>query len=294
MNKIIQDFFKREKIEYYGVLPVDECRFIRKHLLDRAEEAHSFCAKSAICYAVPYYTEGEGNISRYAFSLDYHAYMSSLSQRLCEFLSLNFVGSHSVGFCDHSPVDEVRLGAKCGLGVVGENRLLITEKYSSFVFIGEVFTDVSAETLGYKSAEDEKACLSCGKCKVACPSQSLGESGRECLSALTQKKGELSQDEIKAIEKSGCAWGCDVCQDICPHTKKAICDGTMVTPVEYFHEKKITHLDCKILDEMEEKEFSARAYAWRKRDTIKRNLEILEKAENEKQEELAAGEKLQK
>ena len=294
MNKIIEDFFKKEKIEYYGVLPVEECHFIRKYLLEREESAHAFRAKSVICYAVPYYTEGDGNISRYAFSRDYHAYVSSLSQKLCECLSARFVGSHNVGFCDHSPIDEVKSAARCGLGVVGKNRLLITEKYSSFVFVGEVFTDINAKTLGYISAERERACLSCGKCKVVCPSGALGEGGGECLSALTQKKGALSAHDVAAIEKSGCAWGCDACQDVCPHTKKAICEGTVVTPIDYFHENKITYLDCDVLDKMDEKEFSARAYAWRKRDTIKRNLEILKKAENEKQKQLFTRENQEK
>jgi dihydroxyacetone kinase-like predicted kinase len=38
--------------------------------------------------------------------------------------------------------------------------------------------------------EDERECLHCGACQRACPSH------EECLSAITQKKGELTGEEI--------------------------------------------------------------------------------------------------
>ena len=252
--------------------------------MERVEKERAFQAKSVICYAVPYYTQDGDNISKYALSQDYHIYMASLANRLCEYISENFKGSGCYGFCDHSPLDEVSLAAKCGLGVVGENRLLITEKYSSFVFIGEVFTDIEPKMLGYTKAEQIKTCINCKKCESACPTMALSSLACECFSSITQKKGELSDSEIKLIEKIGSAWGCDICQDVCPYTKKAIKNETILSPIQFFHENKIAKLDCDIMDAMDENEFSMRAYSWRKRETIKRNLEILKKAEYEKAE----------
>ncbi len=278
MYKEIEEFFKKEKIEYFGILPMSECIFTRKYLLDREE---GFAPKSVICFAVPYYTQEGINISKYAVSHDYHNYMKSLASRLGEYLENTFAGARAFGFSDHSPVLEVPLAAKCGLGIIGENGLLITEKYSSFVFIGEVFTNIDAEKIGYVSAEEIKICAKCGKCKKRCPTNFISQKDKECLSAITQKKGELSQMEKTLIIANNTAWGCDKCQDVCPYTKKAIENNTAVTPIEFFHEKNIAFLDSKTIDEMEENEFILRAYSWRKRETIKRNLVLLEEATNE-------------
>ena len=278
MRKEIEEFFKKEKIEYFGVLPIEECVFLRRYLLDGEE---GFEPKSVICFAVPYYTEEGMNISKYAVSRDYHAYMKSLASRLSLCLSDAFGGSRSIGFSDHSPFSEVALAAKCGLGVIGENGLLITEKYSSFVFIGEVVIDIDAKNLGYVSTEGIKTCIKCGNCKKHCPANCIADKCMECLSAVTQKKGILLQTEESLIKKNNSAWGCDVCQDVCPYTKAAIKNNSLITPINYFHENKIPYLSTEIIDAMDEKEFSLRAYSWRKRETIKRNLVLLGDAENE-------------
>ena len=104
----------------------------------------------------------------------------------------------------------------------------------------------------------------------------MGEIG-QCLSALTQKKGELAQDEINAIKKYGSAWGCDICQQVCPHTEKAKKNGTIYTNIEYFKTDLTPHLTSDLVRSMSDAKFSMRAYSWRKKDTILRNLEILEK-----------------
>ena len=285
VNKFLDDFFVNEKIEYYGVLPIEECILTRDYLLKK----QNFTPKSVICFAVPYYTQEGKNISKYAISQDYHMYMTDLSCKLCECIQKNFDDSICFGFCDHSPVSEVLLAAKCGIGVVGKNGLLITEKYSSFVFIGEVFTDIDAKTLGYSAAEEVAECCKCGACQRHCPTHLLAGSGSECLSEITQKRGYLDFEQQKLIIENGCAWGCDICQDVCPYTKNAKKNNTLVTPIQYFHTNQITELDCSIIDKMDEKEFNGRAYAWRKRETIKRNLEILKKAEYEKLQRTVEG-----
>ena len=53
-------------------------------------------------------------------------------------------GAIFCGFSDHSPIDERDTAAKGGLGVIGRNRLLINEEYSSFCFIGEIISDIPA------------------------------------------------------------------------------------------------------------------------------------------------------
>jgi len=67
-------------------------------------------------------------------------------------------------------------------------------------------------------------------------------------------------------------WGCDLCQSSCPHNK-----NPKLTPVEFFHRDRIPCLTREILDNMSDEDFEKRAFAWRKRKTIERNLEILYK-----------------
>ena len=98
------------------------------------------------------------------------------------------------------------VGCAAGLGVLGDNGLLITPRWGSFVFIGEIITLSEAPP----EPAPLKFCAHCGRCSAACPSPD------SCLSALTQKKGALSAGEEELIRRSGSVWGCDICQLACP------------------------------------------------------------------------------
>lgn len=98
--------------------------------------------------------------------------------------------------------------------------------------------------------------------------------GLGCLSFITQKKGELSEEERELIKRYGSAWGCDICAAICPYTKKAVSDGN-VTPVRFFAEDRIVRLTAEAVEGMDKQTFRSRAFAWRGKKTVLRNLEIL-------------------
>ena len=73
-------------------------------------------------------------------------------------------------------------------------------------------------------------------------------------------------------------WGCDLCQIACPHTRRAIAAGH-TTPIPYFHKARIPHLDSATLSEMSREEFESRAFSWRGRATVARNLAAYEDRE---------------
>lgn len=269
MHERIREFFKNEKIEYYSALAYENVFEVNQRLRER----NGIDAKSVIIFLLPYYTAEAENLSRYAISLDYHLIIKDVTSRLCALLAELFPGCKAIGFGDHSPIDERGAALAAGLGILGDNGLIINKKYGSYVFVADVITDILPERLGALKPLPVSRCEGCGICKANCPTGILRGEGSECLSAITQKKGALSEEEIKMMLKCNTVWGCDLCQSSCPHNREP-----QKTPLEFFYNSRITELTSELLDAMSEDEFSKRAYAWRGKKTIKRNLEYYENA----------------
>jgi len=268
---MLRSVFEKEGIEFFGVLPFDACGCRRPDLIERKGVSASDI-RSAVIFLVPYFVDREkGNVSLYARSRDYHYYCDSLFERILPALRERF-GGEFLGFADKSPIEENIAAAKAGLGVVGDNYMLINEKYGSLVFLAEILSTVAPEELGFSChLESVRECLHCGACRRACP---MRTHGGECLSALTQKKGALTADEQAYVKEYGSIWGCDICQLACPMTQKAIRSGVR-TPIGFFYEKRISLLTQELLDGMSKEEFRLRAFSWRGKQPLLRNLEIL-------------------
>ena len=275
VSEMLKTIFENEQIEFFGVLPFSACNCRRPDLIERkgvkAQEI-----QSAIVFLIPYYIhDGEGNISLYARSGDYHFYSDALFERLLPKMREYFGGAF-LGFADKSPIEENIAAAKAGLGVLGDNYMLINEKYGSFVFLAEILSTVSPEALGFSGTPGEaKTCLHCGACKRACPARI---DGLECLSALTQKKGALTEEQESYIRKYGSAWGCDLCQLSCPLNLKIV-QNRVETPISFFRENRIAVLTEEKLNDMDDSEFRSRSFSWRGKAPLLRNLSILAEKE---------------
>ena len=270
MLEYIKSELKKLNIDLLSCISLDNCEITRPYLLEK-KDIHS---GSVILFAVPYLLgfDGEQNISSYAISRDYHLFFNSLFENLLNKLEEKYPNNKFAGFTDHSPINEISAAAKSGIGIIGQNRLLITEKYSSFVFLGEIITDAILDS----NANEIKHCIDCGKCVSACP---VNLDINRCLSSVTQKKAELTEEEVSLIKAHGCAWGCDICQNVCPYTRDALRNGTLYTEVDFFKNHRTPYLTAKIIEEMSDEEFKRRAYSWRGKKVIKRNLMILEEKE---------------
>lgn len=271
MFAILSNFFQKNRIELYAPIPISSCGIQKPYLLERAGIDR---AGTAVLFAVPYRTpaceDPHRNLSAYAVSKDYHRYFASLFDSILPTLQAAFPNARFAGFSDHSPIDEVDAAVRAGLGVKGENGLLLTERHSSFVFIGSICTSLA---LPNAAAGELRHCMGCGACRRACPSPD------RCLSSLTQKKGKLTEAEAALILSGKSVWGCDICQDVCPYTARARAAGTLYTHIPYFYEHPIPFLSLSLQKQMTEEDFSLRAYAWRGRETVERNLNIFEKGE---------------
>ncbi len=273
MFSFLTNFFLEKGIDLVSPISLVDCKILKPYLLEK----HGISNGTAIMIAVPYFSkecmDNSRNVSCYAVSKDYHGFFKDLFDELLPLLRAKYPQNKFAGFADHSPVAEVDAAARAGLGVIGRNHLLITEKYSSLVFLACLVTDAILPC----TAIDVTYCENCGKCISACPTQTTIDG---CLSALTQKKGDLNEDERKKILQHGSVWGCDICQLSCPHTEKAIRNGTIYSNVPYFQQDNIPKLTLSILDQMSDEEFSARAYSWRGRETVRRNLLLMSEQES--------------
>ncbi len=264
----LEKIFREIKIEYYSTLAYSDLKEVRGHIIKKC----GIKPESVIIFLLPYYSGRALNISKYAAAKDYHIAIRMITDRIIAVLSELFPESRSFGFGDHSPIDERDAALKASLGILGDNGLLINEKYGSYVFIGEVITDIPPEALGTISPAAQLKCKSCGSCKKACPTGILRGEGCDCLSAITQRKGTLSDGEAELIKASNMVWGCDICQDACPYNQ-----NPETTPIDFFRENRIEELRADIINSMNDDEFSERAFSWRGREVLIRNLELFGK-----------------
>lgn len=263
---MLKAFFDKEKIEYFAVLDYKNCIEISAPIMERED----FMPRSVILFLLPYYTGECVNISRYAASLDYHLAIRAVGERLCAYLLEKFPDAKMKIFGDHSPIAERHAACISGLGIAGDSGLLINEKYGTYVFIGDMISDIPAELLGETEITKITSCRHCGACLRACPTGILRGEGADCLSAITQRKGELSEDEKSLMQKHNTAWGCDLCQSFCPHNK-----NPEKTPIDFFYRDRIDYLTKEALNAMTKEQFRSRAFAWRGKKIVERNLEIL-------------------
>ena len=267
MKKEIERFFDEEKIEYFAALDYSDVFEINHGLIER----NNLNARSLIVFLLPYYVGGSVNLSEYSASLDYHIIIKDVTARLITRLESIYPENKFVGFGDHSPIDERGAALAAGLGILGENGLIINEKYGTYVFIADVISDLPPDELGAIKPHPVLKCEGCGACLAACPTGILRGDACECLSAITQRKGELTQQEVSLMRKYNTVWGCDICQTACPHNR-----GVSATPLEFFKKERIELLTSEILNNMSDEDFNSRAFAWRKRQTIERNLKLLD------------------
>ncbi len=222
----------------------------------------------AVIAIFPYRTEdAAGNLCLYARLPDYHTVVGARLQCACDALSAAFPASRFAAAVDASPLCEAAAAVHAGLGTRGVNGLLITPEFGSYVFIGAILTDLP---LPARSAPD-RGCLGCGACLRACPTGALGAEGVDetrCLSAITQKKGELSEAEQAAVRQGGLVWGCDVCQTVCPMNRCA-------KPTDLPEFISDVHPNLTLADLENASWLSGRACGWRGRGPLERNLRLL-------------------
>ncbi len=183
--------------------------------------------RSIICLAFSYATGAVRDsrlplISEYALLTDYHDWVK---RRVRESGIGELLGEENLGWricVDSAPVAERYWGWRAGLGVIGDNGMLIVPGVGSKVILAEILT--TAELAANEPLTGD--CGHCGRCRRACPAGALGEEGlidcNHCLSYLSiEHKGEWEDERHIAAMRTEAGrntlFGCDRCVNVCPH-----------------------------------------------------------------------------
>jgi epoxyqueuosine reductase len=177
-------------------------------------------AKSVISLLLNYYpaelqSQDSYKISKYAYGQDYHHVIKEKLNELLHFIQTEIGEVSGRAFVDSAPVLDKAWAAKSGLGWIGKNSNLITQKVGSFYFIAELIIDLELE---YDSPTTDH-CGSCTACLDACPTEAIVApyvvDGSKCISYFTIELKDNLPQEMKG-KFDDWMFGCDVCQDVCP------------------------------------------------------------------------------
>lgn len=229
-------------------------------------------AKTIITIAFPYrYKESfEDKVyfSRYTRGEDYHKVVETYLQRICEFIKE--LGYGAVALVDSNSLPERYIASESGIGFIGKNNMLITENYGSYVFLGEIITDVFVSP----DIKKENQCGECNLCLKACPVKAIDESfsdPNKCLSYLTQKK-DLSDLEMELL--NGRLFGCDTCQRACKFNKAIEYSSIEeFRPFEFMENidiEELSHINKKVFNE----KYIKTSCGWRGKNVLQRNALI--------------------
>src|SRR5690606_31762402 len=160
-----------------------------------------------------------GVISVYARGRDYHDLVKKRLKALGRWIAATFSGELKV-FVDTAPVMEKPLAQQAGLGWQGKHTNLVSPRFGSWLFLGEIYLDRELEP----DPPGSDRCGTCTRCLKACPTGAFPApyrlDARRCISYLTiEHKGQIPE-ELRPLMGNR-IYGCDDCLAVCPWNKFA-------------------------------------------------------------------------
>lgn len=201
-----------------------EMDYLVRHLPLRADLTRVLPgAKAAICVALPYpgpaTDESQvGYVARYARGADYHDVIREMLERLWRELHALAPAAQGRCFVDGGPLPERELARRAGIGWPGAHSCLIADGMGTRFLLGEILTTLPLTP----SAPAQGSCGSCYRCIAACPTGAIVRPGivdaRRCLSyLLIEQTGAIPRSFRPLVGTR--LFGCDTCQDACPHNR---------------------------------------------------------------------------
>ena len=181
--------------------------------------------QSIICVALNYYTphqhpEGTeyAKISRYGWGRDYHKILQKKLKVFSHWLKAQDEGILTRYYADTGPIQDKVWAQQAGIGWIAKNSNVITREYGSWVFLGEVLTNLNLPP----DTPHTEHCGTCTRCIEACPTNAITQpfvvDANRCIAYHTIENRGKSLP--KNITLQGWVAGCDICQDVCPWNQR--------------------------------------------------------------------------
>jgi epoxyqueuosine reductase len=158
-----------------------------------------------------------GIFCRASWGQDYHTVLRDRLQKLETFIKEKVPAATLQSMVDTGELSDRAVAERAGIGWSGKNCAIITPEFGSYVYLGEMITDIPFPS--DKPIED--GCGTCNKCVDACPTGALVTGGQlnsqRCIAFLTQTKGFLAEEFRSKLGNR--LYGCDTCQTVCPENK---------------------------------------------------------------------------
>lgn len=203
------------------------------HYLEQRKDAYAHPTnvldgcRSMVMLAMPYPADKpvtnekrNGKVARYAANLDYHDLIHDKLKSLKQWLLEAAPQSVARGIVDTAPLLEREFAEAAGLGWVGKNTLLLNRDWGSYFFLAALLTDLE---LVVDEPSPKGYCGTCTACLEACPTEAFPApyilDANKCISYLTIEHRDHISPAL-AEQFSGWAFGCDICQEVCPWNRK--------------------------------------------------------------------------
>ena len=186
----------------------------------------------------------------YALGDDYHDVVRARLQSVADKISAE-TGAECRVCVDTAPILERYWAVRSGIGFIGRNRQLIVPDAGTHFFLGEIVSTLDLAP----DAPCTLGCMDCRRCLRACPGGALSDRGlnaNRCLSYLTiEHRGDFPSS-ISPTTLGRHVYGCDVCQDVCPHNA-----ASPLSTIEEFRPRgPILSLDAEAIISMSQTDFS--------------------------------------
>ncbi len=235
--------------------------------------------RSLICVALNYYTpdqrpagEEYAKISRYGWGRDYHKVMHKKLKALTTWLQSLDQSIQARYYADTGPVTDKVWAQRAGIGWIAKNGNVITREYGSWVFLGEVLTNLELKC----DRPSTEHCGTCTRCLEACPTDAITEpfviDANRCIAYHTIENRSETLPQTVAPHLQGWVAGCDICQDVCPWNQRfaRVTDVVEFRPYPGNIAPKLIEL-AKISDEEWDQQFPASALRRIKPEMLRRN-----------------------
>ena len=184
-------------------------------------------ARSLISVALNYYSPHQhdndpqiAKISRYGWGRDYHKVMEKKLKALSNWLREQGKDVKTRYYVDTGPIQDKVWAQRAGLGWIGKNSNLITRDYGSWLFLGEILTNLELAP----DRPHTEHCGTCTRCLDACPTNAITKpfvvDANRCIAYHTIENREAELPTEIASNLSGWVAGCDICQDVCPWNQR--------------------------------------------------------------------------